>query len=56
MAPARGEAGMTLRVLIIGGYGTFGGRIVAVLEDDPRLTLIIAGRLADPGSGGSGRR
>ena len=47
MAPARGEAGMTLRVLIIGGYGTFGGRIVALLEDDPRLTLIIAGR--DPG-------
>jgi Domain of unknown function (DUF4166)/Saccharopine dehydrogenase NADP binding domain len=33
-----------LKVLIIGGYGTFGGRLVALLEDEPRLTLIVAGR------------
>jgi hypothetical protein len=33
-----------LKVLIIGGYGTFGGRIVELLRDEPRLTLIIAGR------------
>ena len=33
-----------LRVLIVGGYGVFGGRIVALLEDEPRLTLIVAGR------------
>ena len=33
-----------LTVLIIGGYGTFGGRIVELLQDDPRLTLQIAGR------------
>ena len=33
-----------LRVLVVGGYGTFGGRIVALLEDEPRLTLIVAGR------------
>ena len=33
-----------LRVLVIGGYGVFGGRIVALLEDEPRLTLIVAGR------------
>jgi Domain of unknown function (DUF4166)/Saccharopine dehydrogenase NADP binding domain len=33
-----------LRVLIIGGYGTFGGRIVQLLENEPRLTLIVAGR------------
>ncbi|MFZ5674464.1 MAG: DUF4166 domain-containing protein [Pseudomonadota bacterium] len=33
-----------LRLLIVGGYGSFGGRIVELLEDDPRLTLIVAGR------------
>src|SRR5262245_65619737 len=33
-----------LRVLVVGGYGTFGGRIVALLEEEPRLTLIVAGR------------
>jgi hypothetical protein len=36
-----------LKVLIIGGYGTFGGRIVELLEDEPRLTMIIAGRSID---------
>jgi len=35
-----------LRVLVVGGYGTFGGRLVALLEDEPRLTLIVAGRSA----------
>ena len=33
-----------LSVLIVGGYGTFGGRIVELLEDEPRLLLYIAGR------------
>lgn len=33
-----------VRVLIVGGYGVFGGRIVELLEDEPRLTLIVAGR------------
>jgi hypothetical protein len=33
-----------LSVLIVGGYGTFGGRIVELLQDEARLTLIIAGR------------
>lgn len=33
-----------LRILIVGGYGTFGGRLVSLLEDEPRLTLIVAGR------------
>ena len=28
----------------MGGYGTFGGRIVELLEDEPRLDLIVAGR------------
>jgi hypothetical protein len=32
------------RILIVGGYGVFGGRIVELLEDEPRLTLIVAGR------------
>jgi hypothetical protein len=33
-----------MRLLIVGGYGTFGGRIVELLESEPRLTLIVAGR------------
>ncbi|MGZ5909148.1 MAG: DUF4166 domain-containing protein [Reyranella sp.] len=33
-----------LSVLIVGGYGTFGGRTVELLEDEPRLVLYIAGR------------
>lgn len=33
-----------MRMLIVGGYGTFGGRTVELLKHDPRLTLIIAGR------------
>ena len=34
----------TLRLLIIGGYGFFGARLVRLLARDARLTLIIAGR------------
>src|SRR5262245_12328223 len=33
-----------LTVLILGGYGTFGGRLARLLADEERLTLIIAGR------------
>jgi hypothetical protein len=33
-----------MRILIIGGYGTFGGRLAELLKDEPRLTLLIAGR------------
>lgn len=33
-----------LTVLIIGGYGTFGGRLARLLAGDVRLRLIIAGR------------
>ena len=33
-----------MRVLILGGYGTFGGRLVRLLADEARLTLIVAGR------------
>ena len=32
------------KVLIIGGYGTFGGRVAQLLADEPRLALLIAGR------------
>ena len=32
------------RVLIVGGYGVFGGRIVELLEDETQLELIVAGR------------
>jgi Domain of unknown function (DUF4166) len=33
-----------LKVLVLGGYGAFGGRLAQLLADEPRLTLIIAGR------------
>lgn len=33
-----------LRILIVGGYGIFGGRLVELLETDVRLTLLVAGR------------
>lgn len=36
-----------LRLLIVGGYGTFGGRLVALLSDEPRLTIIVAGRSSE---------
>jgi hypothetical protein len=32
------------RVLVLGGYGTFGGRLLRLLADDERLSLIVAGR------------
>lgn len=33
-----------LHVLILGGYGTFGGRLAKLLAGEPQLTLLIAGR------------
>jgi len=36
-----------MRLLIIGGYGTFGGRLAELLAGEPRLTLLIAGRSFD---------
>ncbi len=35
---------MPLKVLILGGYGTFGGRLAQLLKDEAGLRLIIAGR------------
>ncbi len=35
------------RILILGGYGTFGGRLVRLLADEPQLTLLVAGRSLD---------
>ncbi len=32
------------KLLIIGGYGTFGGRLVELLENTPALTLMVGGR------------
>ncbi|ARQ57237.1 saccharopine dehydrogenase protein [Rhizobium sp. Kim5] len=37
-------SGGRLSLLIIGGYGTFGGRLARLLGDEPRLRLLIAGR------------
>jgi len=33
-----------MKVLILGGYGTFGGRLARLLADEERLTIIVAGR------------
>lgn len=33
-----------MKVLILGGYGTFGGRLAQLLSDEARVTLLIAGR------------
>lgn len=35
-----------MRLLIVGGYGVFGGRIVELLESEARLTIVVAGRSA----------
>jgi Domain of unknown function (DUF4166)/Saccharopine dehydrogenase NADP binding domain len=35
-----------MKLLIIGGYGTFGGRLAELLADEARLTIYIAGRNA----------
>lgn len=42
--PAMWGRGGIFNVLIIGGYGTFGGRLTDLLADEPRLRLIVAGR------------
>jgi uncharacterized protein YbjT (DUF2867 family) len=33
-----------MKVLVLGGYGTFGSRLVRLLADRPQLTLLVAGR------------
>jgi len=33
-----------MKILILGGYGTFGGRLAALLADEKGLELVIAGR------------
>lgn len=33
-----------MKLLILGGYGVFGGRLAQLLADEPRLVLLIAGR------------
>jgi len=35
---------VSVRILIVGGYGTFGARLARLLAGDARLTLIVAGR------------
>lgn len=37
-------SGARPRVLIVGGYGTFGGRLAELLADEAALTLVVAGR------------
>jgi short subunit dehydrogenase-like uncharacterized protein len=33
-----------MKLFIVGGYGTFGGRIIQLLENEARLTVFVAGR------------
>ena len=33
-----------IKVFIVGGYGIFGGRLVELLENESRLTLLVGGR------------
>src|SRR5690242_13080621 len=33
-----------MKILILGGYGTFGSRLVELLASEARLTLLVAGR------------
>src|SRR3979411_2218987 len=46
LSVSRGSSEKTRRltVLILGGYGTFGGRLAQLLAYEERLTLIVAGR------------
>ncbi|MFS8145357.1 DUF4166 domain-containing protein [Rhizobium sp. BR 249] len=37
-------SGQRFSLLIIGGYGTFGGRLARLLGEEPRIRLLIAGR------------
>ncbi len=37
----------SLRILIVGGYGTFGGRLIELLEAKPGLELLVAGLSLD---------
>jgi hypothetical protein len=39
-----------MRVLILGGYGTFGGRLATLLAGETGLTLLIAGRSREKGA------
>jgi hypothetical protein len=41
---------VTCRVLIIGGYGNFGGYIARALADDPNIALLIGGRSQEKAS------
>ena len=43
-------------VLIVGGYGIFGGRLVDLLADEPRLKLIVGGRSLEKARAFSARR
>ena len=45
-----------MKLLVVGGYGIFGGRIVQLLENEPRLTVIVAGRSLARAEAWCGRR
>jgi len=46
----------SLRVLIVGGYGTFGGRLVDLLAGEARVEILVAGRSADQAAAFCSRR
>ena len=40
----------SLKLLVVGGYGTFGGRLIELLKDEPRLEIVVAGLTALAGA------
>jgi len=38
------NVGSRMRVVVVGGAGNFGGRIVRALRGDPNIELVVAGR------------
>ena len=40
------EVGQDMKILILGGYGVFGGRLIELLSDLPQLEILVSGRSA----------
>ncbi|MBS0417252.1 MAG: DUF4166 domain-containing protein [Proteobacteria bacterium] len=45
-----------MKILVVGGYGTFGGRLVDLLADESRLEILVAGRSEQRAADFCGRR
>ena len=45
------EVGQDMKILILGGYGVFGGRLIELLSALPQLEILVAGRSAAKAQG-----